>query len=253
MGKKAGRRLPNFCLNRIRPLVRVRSPPPIRIQSKSSDHVDENVQKCDQSVINIVNADQAVKSSDDHQGVVKPTALTIGRKIMIVVDSSNEAKAALQWSLSHHTVQSQDKLVLLHVIKPSSKQATCTDGESKTVTAPRACHEAVHSLKKICQQKRPEVELEVTVVEATEKGPAIVEEARKQGAALLILGQRKRSMTWRLIMMWAGNRRAGGGGGVVEYCIQNANCMAIAVRRKSNKQGGYLITTKRHKDFWLLA
>ncbi|TXG56663.1 hypothetical protein EZV62_017976 [Acer yangbiense] len=241
MGKKAGRRLPNFCLNRIRPLVRVRSPPQ-PIQSKSSDHVDENVQKCDQSGINInVNADQAVTSSDDHQGVVKPTGLTIGRKIMIVVDSSNEAKAALQWSLSHHTVQSQDKLVLLHVIKPSNKRATGTDhGESKKETAPRACHEAVHSLKKICQQKRPEV------------GPAIVEEARKQGAALLILGQRKRSMTWRLIMMWAGNRVAGGGG-VVEYCIQNANCMAIAVRRKSNKQGGYLITTKRHKDFWLLA
>ena len=97
-----------------------------------------------------------------------------------------------------------------------------------------------------------QVELEVAVVEATEKGPAIVEEARKQEAALLILGQRKRSMTWRLIMMWAGNRVAGGGG-VVEYCIQNANCIAIAVRRKSNKQGGYLITTKRHKDFWLLA
>ncbi|KAK2636011.1 hypothetical protein Ddye_030803 [Dipteronia dyeriana] len=250
MGKKASRRLPNFCLNRIRPLVRVRSPP---IQSKSSDHVDENVQKCDQSGIKLVNADQAVKSSDhDHQGVVKPAAgLAIGRKIMIVVDSSNEAKAALQWSLSHHTVQSQDKLVLLHVIKPSNKHAT-GDGESKTETAPRACHEAVGSLKKICQQKRPEVELEVAVVEATEKGPAIVEEARKQGAALLILGQRKRSMTWRLIMMWAGNRVAGGGG-VVEYCIQNANCMAIAVRRKSNKQGGYLITTKRHKDFWLLA
>jgi hypothetical protein len=57
-------------------------------------------------------------------------------------------------------------------------------------------------------------------------------------------------MTWRLIMMWASNRVTGG---VVEYCIQNADCMAIAVRRKSQKHGGYLITTKRHKDFWLLA
>ncbi|XP_023526546.1 uncharacterized protein LOC111790014 [Cucurbita pepo subsp. pepo] len=45
----------------------------------------------------------------------------------------------------------------------------------------------------------------------------------------------------------------GGGGGAVEYCIQNASCMAIAVRRKSKKLGGYLITTKRQKDFWLLA
>lgn len=42
---------------------------------------------------------------------------------MIVVDSSREAKGALQWSLSH-TVQSQDKVVLLYVIKPS-KQGCC--------------------------------------------------------------------------------------------------------------------------------
>ncbi|CAN1313181.1 hypothetical protein LINPERPRIM_LOCUS28880 [Linum perenne] len=89
------------------------------------------------------------------------------------------------------------------------------------------------------------------MVEGKEKGPAIVEEAKKQGVSLLVLGQRKRSsMTWRLIMMWA---NAAAGGGVVEYCIQNAECMAIAVRRKSKKHGGYLITTKRHKDFWLLA
>lgn len=95
-----------------------------------------------------------------------------------------------------------------------------------------------------------QVEIEVAVVEGKEKGPTIVEEAKKRGVALLVLGQRKRSMTWRLVMMWAVNRV---GGGVVEYCIQNADCMAIAVRRKSKKGGGYLITTKRHKDFWLLA
>lgn len=89
-------------------------------------------------------------------------------------------------------------------------------------------------------------------MKGNEKGPTIVEEAKKRGVALLILGQRKRSMTWRLVMMWAVNR-VGVGGGVVEYCIQNADCMAIAVRRKGKRGGGYLITTKRHKDFWLLA
>ena len=95
-----------------------------------------------------------------------------------------------------------------------------------------------------------QVEVEVAVVQGKEKGQTIVEEAKKQGVALLVLGQKKKSMTWRLIMMWAGNRKTGG---VVEYCIQNASCMAVAVRRKSKKLGGYLITTKRHKDFWLLA
>ena len=89
------------------------------------------------------------------------------------------------------------------------------------------------------------------MAEGKEKGPAIVEEAKKQGVALLVLGQKKRSTTWRLLMMWAGNKVAAGG--VVEYCIQNATCMALAVRKKSKKLGGYLITTKRQKDFWLLA
>ena len=95
-----------------------------------------------------------------------------------------------------------------------------------------------------------QVQIEIAVVEGKEKGPLIVEEAKKHGAELLVLGQKKRSMTRRLIMMWTSNSVTGG---VVEYCIQNADCMAVAVRRKSKKHGGYLITTKRHKDFWLLA
>ncbi|GAA0166214.1 hypothetical protein LIER_40145 [Lithospermum erythrorhizon] len=40
-----------------------------------------------------------------------------GNRVMVVVDSSVEAKGALQWALSH-TVQAEDTIVLLHVIKP---------------------------------------------------------------------------------------------------------------------------------------
>lgn len=95
------------------------------------------------------------------------------------------------------------------------------------------------------------METEIVVAEGKEKGPTVVEEAKKKEVVMLILGQKKRSMSWRLLMMWAGNRRIGSNG-VVEHCIENAGCMAIAVRRK-NRDGGYLITTKRHKNFWLLA
>lgn len=97
-----------------------------------------------------------------------------------------------------------------------------------------------------------QVNVEVSVVEGKEKGPAIVEAAKTKGVALLVVGQKKRNVTWRLMLMWAGNRAAAPGG-VAEYCVQNATCMAMAVRRKSKKVGGYLITTKRQKDFWLLA
>ncbi|KAG7032262.1 hypothetical protein SDJN02_06306 [Cucurbita argyrosperma subsp. argyrosperma] len=229
---KTGTKLPSFCLNRIRPHVRV------PIQSKlDSVSVKTGPKKADDCV-------------EGGEVGAKP-GLGNGRKIMIVVDSTIEAEGALQWALSH-TVQNQDKIVLLHVIKPSRKG----EGLSKE-TSPRA-YELVHSMRNLCQLKRPEVEVEVAVVEGgKEKGSVIVEEARKQEASLLVLGQKKRSTTWRLLMVWAGHRwgggGGGGGGGAVEYCIQNASCMAIAVRRKSKKLGGYLITTKRQKDFWLLA
>ena len=101
-----------------------------------------------------------------------------------------------------------------------------------------------------------QVEVEVKMAQGKEKGPTIIEEARKEEASLLVLGQKKRSTTWRLLLMWAGasnKMMQTTGVGVVEYCIQNATCMALAVRRKSKRAAGYLITTKRHKDFWLLA
>ncbi|KAI3840702.1 hypothetical protein MKX03_010946 [Papaver bracteatum] len=163
------------------------------------------------------------------------SSVLIGRRIMIVVDSSLEAKGAIQWALSH-TIQNQDTLVLLYVTKP-----TITCGQTNTEMYAKE-YELRYSLKNMCHVKRPKVR--------KEKGPTIVAEAKNQGVSLLILGQKKRSMTWRLVMMWAGNQI---GVGVVDYCIDNSSCMTIGVRRNNRKVGGYLITTKRHKDFWLLA
>ncbi|KAM3359210.1 hypothetical protein P3S68_022143 [Capsicum galapagoense] len=238
-------RMPNFCLNRIRPHVhQIRSPPIIQATKNNIINEEKN------------NPSLAMPAPEGEVAgdVAKPTPL-IGRKIMILVDSSVEAKNALQWALTH-TVQSHDVLVLLYVTKPNSSKQ---DEDPKKEINPRI-FEFLASMKNTCKLKRPEVQVEVTVAQGKEKGPIIVNEAKKHDVALLILGQKKRSMTWRLIMMWASNRvvaggggGGNGGGGVVEYCIQNASCMAIAVRRKSKKLGGYLITTKRQKDFWLLA
>ncbi|XP_019180615.1 PREDICTED: universal stress protein PHOS32 [Ipomoea nil] len=245
--------IPSFCLNRIRPHVQIRFSP---IKNHAKHHGTTKNEDDDEEERRVVKGwggggvDEEEEEKKKNSG--DATVKFPGRKIMILVDSSLEAKNALQWALTH-TVQSQDVVVLLYVTKrskPSSKQGQ----EHSNEISPRIS-EFLSSMKNTCKLKRPEVEVEVAIAEGKEKGPAIVEEARRQGVALLVLGQKKRSTTWRLVMMWAGNRVAAGvgGGGVVEYCIQNATCMAIAVRRKSKKLGGYLITTKRQKDFWLLA
>ena len=111
---KTGTKLSSFCLNRIRPHARVRSPP---AQSKPAENNVISSTKTDKNSENPGN----VKEEKVGDGA-KP-GLVISRRIMIVVDSSLEAKGALQWALSH-TVQSQDTLILLFVTK-SSKKGWC--------------------------------------------------------------------------------------------------------------------------------
>ncbi|KAL1218498.1 hypothetical protein V5N11_001666 [Cardamine amara subsp. amara] len=180
-----------------------------------------------------------------------------GRRIMVVVDSCSEAKTALLWTLSH-CAQPHDSILLLHFLKakPSQAGALATkEEEQKSCDKPTTskAYQKVSALKNICELKRPEVKTEVVVVKGEEKGSTIVKEAREREASLLILGQKKQHATWRLLMVWASQGRPMIKKDVVEYCINNSPCMAIAVRKRGKKLGGYTLTTKRHKDFWLLA
>ncbi|KAK2983916.1 hypothetical protein RJ640_000935 [Escallonia rubra] len=226
-------RLPGFCMSRGMARIRARSPPqqhkktysPIRSEVKSEFSSKNSIE------MDFISSDHPKPESED------------GKKVMVVVDSSKEAMGALQWALSH-TVQNQDTIFLLHVTKPPEKGRN-SKGDAHQRTFAFLC-----SMKNMCQMKRPEVQVELAVKESKEKGPTVVQEAKQQRVSLLVLGQQKRTIMWRLRKMWKGNRSRGR---PMDYCIQNANCMTIAVRRKSRKYGGYLITTKRHKDFWLLA
>ncbi|KAJ8752240.1 hypothetical protein K2173_003876 [Erythroxylum novogranatense] len=157
-----------------------------------------------------------------------------GNKVMVVVDASVEAKSAFEWALSR-TVENQDTIVLLYVSKPPKP------GPTSNLKVNLRAHVLLYPLKHMCERRRPRVQVETTIREGKEKGSIIVEEAEKPSVSLLVLGQRRRSSTmWRLVRQW----RSRSSGCVAEYCIQNASCMAIAA---------YLITSKRHKNFWLLA
>ncbi|XP_010511933.1 PREDICTED: uncharacterized protein LOC104787963 [Camelina sativa] len=187
-----------------------------------------------------------------------------GRRIMVVVDSCSEAKNALLWTLSH-CAQPQDYILLLYFLKAKPSQsggALATKEEEEEEDEEESCdktttsraNKKVLALKNICELKRPEVKTEVVVVKGDEKGPTIVKEAKEREASLLVLGQKKQHATWRLLMVWASQARpVTSKHDFVEYCINNSPCMAIAVRKRGKKLGGYTLTTKRHKDFWLLA
>ncbi|KAM7500026.1 hypothetical protein LguiA_024440 [Lonicera macranthoides] len=108
-----------------------------------------------------------------------------------------------------------------------------------------------HTYKAQSALQMNKVKVDMVVQQGKEKGPTIVEEAKEQNVSLLVLGQKKITIMWRLRNKLGIKSTRDG---AMEYCIENASCMTIAVRRKSRKHGGgYLITTKSHKDFWLLA
>ncbi|XP_062213369.1 uncharacterized protein LOC133914258 [Phragmites australis] len=171
-----------------------------------------------------------------------------GRRVMVVADGRPEAAGALQWALSQ-AVRSNDTVVLLAVVKPVAQDAI-TDSCVKILGT--RCSEQLEATRSICESTRPEVKVETCAVEAEERAPAVVEAARWHGASLLVLGQRRRrGVTRWLQALWRRRRGRGGGATMVEYCIEHAPCVALGVRRRSS--AGYLVSSKRHRDFWLLA
>ncbi|VVA96308.1 unnamed protein product [Arabis nemorensis] len=164
-----------------------------------------------------------------------------GNRVMVVVDKVIASTGALEWALKH-TLQSQDYLFLLYFSKPFRK------GKRKNRKREVKTDELVHTLKKLCQTKRPGVSLNSN----KKRFETFSKQAKEQQVSLLVVGEEKKPPVWRLLKRWGWKKRRGRAG-VLKYCLEKASCMTIAVKPKNRKLGGYLITTKRHKNFWLLA
>ncbi|XP_066356341.1 universal stress protein PHOS32-like [Miscanthus floridulus] len=240
------RPLSSFCLHRIRSggTASTAAPPSICANKEASSGDGGEICKSLKDEKQEGDREEANK-----KGGVE--AVVVGRKVMVAADGcSEEARTALQWALSH-AVRPCDTVVLLDVVRGGG-------GNGKTRRDPRgSSSQHLEAMRSICQAKRPEVRVELSLAEGggKDRGPAIVEAARKQGVSLLVVGQKKRSsVTWRLLSMWIAGVKGGAGcASAADYCVQHAACMALAVRRKSRRGGGYLITTRRQRDFWLLA
>ncbi|KVH98462.1 hypothetical protein Ccrd_023305 [Cynara cardunculus var. scolymus] len=209
--------------NSVRARVQVRSPSPRHRKSYSLGRLNEGMKTV--AFSGSENSSRELNFDIKHE-ILKGEAMTengCANKVMVVVDTSVEAKGALQWALTH-TVQDQDTIILLHVASPSKLGFKSSGGVNQK------------AYEHLCSMKKT--------------GPTIVEAAKQERVSLLVLGQKKQSMMWRIRKMWAAKKSKNQ---AVDYCIQKADCMTIAVRKKSKKHGGYLITTKRRKNFWLLA
>ncbi|KAL5206103.1 hypothetical protein ABZP36_034312 [Zizania latifolia] len=208
------RSLPSFCLHRIRSDGGGAPPSSILCSREAgSGHGADDV-------------DGNAKEKEAAEGKKGGEGGAVGRKVMVVADGGgDEARTALQWALSH-SVRPCDTVVLLDVVRSAGAGGKNRDDPT------RGC-DYLETMRSICRAKRPEVHVELCLVEGKERGATIVEAARKQGVSLLVMGQKKRSLTWRLLVMWMAAGGKGGGGG--HRRVLRAECGVHGARRPAEE------------------
>lgn len=153
------------------------------------------------------------------------------KRVMVIVDESSRSKHAMMWALTHVTNKG-DWLTLLHIIPSSSSDSSCPN--------------LAASLASLCKACKPEVEVEAVVIQGPKLG-TVFSQVKKLEVSVLVLGQKKPSPIITCLFGMSNTEE------FVEQCINNAECLTIGVRKQSKGMGGYLISTRWQKNFWLLA
>ncbi|KAL2343214.1 hypothetical protein Fmac_004499 [Flemingia macrophylla] len=195
------------------------------------------------------------------------------RKVLVVADPTRESAGALQYALSHAVLE-QDELILLHVENPTSWRNTISTflkmpslGSSTTASldlggggAAAADGEGMvdflEEMKHACRTSQPKMKVRTVRVEmdGRDRASIILSLSKTYGVEVIIIGQ-KRSISSALL----GYKRPAGGSmkgikaiDTAEYLIQNSSCTCVSVQRKG-QNGGYVLNSKTHRNFWLLA
>ncbi|KAL6525086.1 hypothetical protein OROMI_030679 [Orobanche minor] len=165
------------------------------------------------------------------------------KRVMVVVDESSHSKHAMMWALTH-VANNGDFLTLLHILpssSSSSSSSSCKKG-SEDISP----HYLAATLGSLCNACKPQVEVEALVI----KGPkmaTVMSQVKKLEVSVLVLGQKQPSPFLSCLFLKSSTEE------FVEQCINSLECLTIGVRKQSTGVGGYLISTKWHKNFWLLA
>ncbi|KAM0066999.1 putative rossmann-like alpha/beta/alpha sandwich protein [Helianthus debilis subsp. tardiflorus] len=169
------------------------------------------------------------------------------KRVMVVVDQSIHSKHAMLWALTHVANQG-DMLTLLQIqttpnfhkdINPSSSSSSSSSSAPDNLL--------VTSLGALCKACKPEVEVEALVIQGGPKLATVVSQVKKLEVSVLVLGQKNSSPILRCLGGMSSTEK------FVEQCINTVECLTIGVKKQSKGIGGYLISTRWHKDFWLLA
>ncbi|CAG7906069.1 hypothetical protein BRARA_D00717 [Brassica rapa] len=211
-----------------------------------------------------------------------PSSTPQSRKIMVIADPTRESAAALQYALSHAVLE-QDELILVHVennggswknafssfLRLPSSSSSSTSGSSPGANVNANIANTVSSLaseigqgegnfleqmKRICEIAQPKVRVQTECITMDGiKAAAILLHGDKLGVEVIIIGQRRTISSSLLGSMRPGGSLIGSKGvDTAEYLIENSKCTCVGVQKKG-QNGGYVLNTKTHKNFWLLA
>ncbi|KAK1437185.1 hypothetical protein QVD17_02972 [Tagetes erecta] len=185
------------------------------------------------------------------------------QKIMVVAEPTRESAAALHYVLSR-VVYDTDILYLLHVENPTfwKNGISCFKKQSSSTGITTGGYHGggcmggdvnfLDQMKSACELVHPrlKVKVKVTRVETDVKDKAfvIISETKVHGIDLLVVGKRQSLANAILRQRRNGPVR----GETAEYLVENSKCTCVAVQRKG-QTGGYLLHTKNHRNFWLLA
>ncbi|KAK9096040.1 hypothetical protein Sjap_021537 [Stephania japonica] len=164
------------------------------------------------------------------------SGLVMRKRVMVVVDQSSYSKHAMMWALTHVT-NNGDLLTLLHIIPPSH---SAENGDP-------SCSSLASSLGTLCKACKPEVDVEALVIQGP-KLATILSQVKKLEVSVLVLGQKKQKYSSFLNCICVSSSED-----LVEQCINSAECLTLGVRKQSRGMGGYLISSRWQKNFWLLA
>ncbi|XP_027119554.1 uncharacterized protein [Coffea arabica] len=199
---------------------------------------------------------------------------TPARKVMVVADPCRESAAALQYALSH-VVLENDTLILLHVENPNSawripfgtifrkaQSLPASAGAASMSSSSSSSSEGfgggggggtidfLEAMKQACgiAQPRLKVRVQRAEMDGKDKASVLLAQSKSHGVDVIVIGQRT---TLSNAILGPKRSRSLRGLDTAEYLIENSKCTCVGVQRKAN--GGYLLNSKTHKNFWLLA